>query len=773
MAGNTVYLNGLNNLNNCLQNSNTSIIPIAGLGNAFGLANNVNYLASKGGYTAPLQKALSDEIKKAAEKIIGKVPVNPNQPTNAMVNTKAIELVKAVKDCKTNCAPPVRTMPGVEVKIDPQTGKSNKKQLRKFNAAELNVMTRVVIEPLRKSLEATLQNLIQFPAQNAVYYNVENYKSFITELLQNWSNPTAVSNIIAKYKGKINNTVVANQLAMRAGLSAVNLDGLGDFLKDAADAVGDAVSNAGKWVGSTTSSVYDSVKAGVNVTFDMVKRAGAAIGEGIKNAAIFTVGMLQKYNPGMILARQAFRGLVAINFRGWASDMQGMRERGEENKIKDVWEGTFVGGNFGDLAAAINAGSGRDKRQAENASSTLTPETINTVEPFDWVGGQRDGLGFHTVAKHTLQAGDQIDINVLVGNTSYNGLQVVKYVGDDEGKNKDTMFVLAITAKGGASGTFKRADQMSRVGLIAKAGGFDLATAFNRRNEYLNQFGEFINPGVLINLLLVVAAREKANALPPSVIIPALPKANPVAVNPVVTPVITPVVNPVITPVLPFNPNNSFNPKATPVNPVTITPVLPPKATPSPVTVITQPGGKQVTLRKNFFTTMAQNANSGLKGLASLGEPLTAAALLAAATPVITVVTDIITKGKEVVKIVEDTKKLIDPFLPPNNGGGSTVPGGINPQPVSPPNPGGRGTPGNETFNPQPVDSERYNSPTDNANNGGGNTKILLISGAIAAVLVIALMSNSSAKPAKQLSGLDAAKKITTAKPKTVKTFKI
>jgi hypothetical protein len=121
--------------------------------------------------------------------------------------------------------------------------------------------------------------------------------------------------------------------------------------------------------------------------------------------------MLQKYNPLMIIARQAFRGLLAINFRGWASDMQGMRDRGEESKIKDTWTGTFIGGNWGDLVAAINTGAGRDKNKATDTSTTeLTAETIYTIEPFDWVGAQKDGLGFHTVAKHTLKAGDVVGV---------------------------------------------------------------------------------------------------------------------------------------------------------------------------------------------------------------------------------------------------------------------------------------------------------------------------------------------------------------------------
>jgi hypothetical protein len=54
--------------------------------------------------------------------------------------------------------------------------------------------------------------------------------------------------------------------------------------------------------------------------------------------------------------------------------MQGMRDRGEENKIKDVWTGTFVGGNWGDLVASINAGSGRSK--VESGQAEYQKETI-------------------------------------------------------------------------------------------------------------------------------------------------------------------------------------------------------------------------------------------------------------------------------------------------------------------------------------------------------------------------------------------------------------
>ena len=303
MSGNTVYLNGLNDLNCCLQNNNPTI-PVQGLGEVLTLANQVKELANKGINNVNAKVALTAAVKKAANNIIGITPVmplvnpslvNPNQPKTQVVNTAVTEFKKSVieqkNSCKANCAPPVRSLPSIDVKI----GAKPKKQLRKFNAQELNAMTRVVIEPMRKSLEATLQNLIQFPAQNAVYYNVPVYKAFITEMLANWSNPAALKQIIAKYRGKTMNTPVINKLAMVAGLSGYNgLNGAFDFLGDAADWLGDRLSDAAKFVGNATSNIYDSLKAGVDVTFDMINKAGAAIGEGIKNAAKWTVGMLVK-----------------------------------------------------------------------------------------------------------------------------------------------------------------------------------------------------------------------------------------------------------------------------------------------------------------------------------------------------------------------------------------------------------------------------------------------------------------------------------------------
>ena len=63
----------------------------------------------------------------------------------------------------------------------------------------------------------------------------------------------------------------------------------------------------------------------------------------------------------MIIGRTAYRGLIAINFRNWAGDFQTQIANGGEDQIRKTWESDLVGGDYGDLKAAINAGHGKGK----------------------------------------------------------------------------------------------------------------------------------------------------------------------------------------------------------------------------------------------------------------------------------------------------------------------------------------------------------------------------------------------------------------------------
>lgn len=424
MGGNTVYLNGLE----CLCNEQP--LPVNGLGNIFKAINNLNIQKAKGLNTTPAKVVLAKEISLANEKMVGKQPVlpmvvpavvkpavspvvkpvvtpiaprglNPFTPIPQTPKTDVLPpLLPAQNPCKQNCSEPNRTLPGANVKVDLQTGQKPKKQIRNFNAQELNAMTRVVIEPIKKMLVANLEIANKNPEQLAPLYNVPVYKQFIMDTLANWDNPAALKEIFKKYNGKVENTQTLNQREQKAavmGLGSAYVDitkrfpvlrytpeqvnglsGLWDDITKGAsnfvEFVGDGISNAANYVKRKASDAWDWTKESASKSVDFLKEVGIAIGEGLKNAAVWTVGMLQKYNPLMIAARSAFRGLLAVNFRGWASDMQGMRDRGEENKIKEVWTGTLVGGNWGDLVASINAGSGRSK--VETGQAEYQKETI-------------------------------------------------------------------------------------------------------------------------------------------------------------------------------------------------------------------------------------------------------------------------------------------------------------------------------------------------------------------------------------------------------------
>ena len=464
--GNTIYLNGLNgDANNTL----CCPIPLEGFNDMIAAANNVVAQANKGLPISPAKAVLNNVITKTNEKITGVTKVLPmvvpaviKPAANAQiikdvantavkivtpntikpVNNTAFDTMKniiggnistnntaksiisdaintvgksvvipAVKsaDCGgNNCTLPIREVPQPKIELSNQTGGNpNKKTLRPYNVAEKNAMTRLVIEPVRKMLEENLKVANTSPASLVAMYDVPVYKSFLTETLANWDNPTALKDVFAKYKGKVTNTQALQARAMKA-----NLHGLGDSYVDImhrfpvlnfnnmnsygvatlgsldgwdwSDPVGSisgAVSSAANYVGDVAGNAWDAAKGAVNKSADFLGDVGRAVGDGLKNAATWVVGMLQKYNPVMIVARSAFRGLLAINFRGWASDMQGMRDRGEENKIKDAWTGTFVGGNWGDLVASINEGAGRPKKTTEEGFKAAV-ETVDAPPPY-------------------------------------------------------------------------------------------------------------------------------------------------------------------------------------------------------------------------------------------------------------------------------------------------------------------------------------------------------------------------------------------------------
>ncbi|MES2379862.1 MAG: hypothetical protein V4538_02400 [Bacteroidota bacterium] len=755
MAGNTIYLNGIEPLTA----NNSMHIPLDGLlGEVLAAVNNVSVQIQKGQPVMPAQTVLNNVITNAAKKLVGQAPVLPmivpaktttavvmpavtksavvvtpvakpvNQPVttiqpvltykytgldlgdkttgkavvkNGEIITGRIEsttdkgkvvsgiLVKkpigtvfvpsnyltkvdtqpvsnqpsttfvppivtksaVINQPCTNCAPPVRKVDSPPVKLSPQTGGKPKKQIRPYNAAELNAMTRVVIEPIRLMLVENLKVAETQPETIASIYNVETYKNFIKELLAGWNNPVSFKAVLAKYKGKIENTQAMNVRARNAALSgisgyvditqswptnnSVRLGSLGWFGSDFTDWLGDTAGDLAKSVGDIAKNAYGFTVDAVDKSISVIGDAGRAIGEGLKNAAVWTVGMLQKYNPIMIAARSAFRGLVAINFRGWASDMQGMRDRGEDNKIKDVWTGTFVGGDWGDLLASINTGSGRNKVTTTDAPASPAVETISAPPPPPV---------------------------------------------------KPTEALLKVVSQENA------------------------AARVNKYNADATQYNKDHNPTPKLELMPAWVMKE-------------------VIVKTVV------------------NPAGGAK--------VTVKKIVGEEPTGTKQTQMKPAVNAGPTTVKQAIPSITKSA---VMSMGSLGEAITAATLLATATPIIVKVTDAITKVTDTVKKVsdgvDDVKKITAPFLPPSNNTPQVGPGTTYP-------------PG--TVTPAPNNNPATPVPTVSYSKENNTTMIVVAAVAVLVLggLAIASSGNKPQKPA-NLQGLNKP-----SKGKTIAKFEI
>lgn len=79
----------------------------------------------------------------------------------------------------------------------------------------------------------------------------------------------------------------------------------------------------------------------------------------------------------LVVPRQSFRALVALNFRGFASRLDRLNAK-DPDKLKEFWN--KFGGNYGDLMSAINSGKKKKPLLIKKGSPKLN-ETINISGP--------------------------------------------------------------------------------------------------------------------------------------------------------------------------------------------------------------------------------------------------------------------------------------------------------------------------------------------------------------------------------------------------------
>lgn len=283
--------------------------------------------------------------------------------------------------------------PTPKVVIGPGTPKSigeleAQKQLRPFTQDELFKLSNVALQPVYDSLKDLYNMAVNQPQLLAPLYNVAELKPALHELLSVWHDSTKRNSVLDKLTINevrfLNRDGLAREQLVKRGLAGLSgganhpmfgLDGNGNV----------AISTAKGGLFASYRSMIASIEANITANArnaenyvkqeiaqaqvnglgflkklgNAVKKAATAVGGAVKQAANFVVENVQKINPVMVLGRTAYRGLVALNFRGWATKIDRMRQAGTEGKFKEKWEGALIGGNWGDLVAAVNAGKGK------------------------------------------------------------------------------------------------------------------------------------------------------------------------------------------------------------------------------------------------------------------------------------------------------------------------------------------------------------------------------------------------------------------------------
>jgi hypothetical protein len=107
----------------------------------------------------------------------------------------------------------------------------------------------------------------------------------------------------------------------------------------------------------------------------VVKKVAKPVAKVIKKAPKAAVKAVKKV--GLSVPRQAYRGLVALNVRGWATGLQKANAK-DPQKVRAQWE--KFGGNYGDLMSAVNAGA-KKKRIGDVYDSLAGSDTIGFAVP--------------------------------------------------------------------------------------------------------------------------------------------------------------------------------------------------------------------------------------------------------------------------------------------------------------------------------------------------------------------------------------------------------
>jgi hypothetical protein len=282
-------------------------------------------------------------------------------------------------------------------KTQPQTGTFGKKPVNKsvkpgskpvtqsvkpavnvvITDSKLNEMQLEILKPLKETLIKTRAQAISNPNSVALLYKPQTLVKAIDHALANWQDARArekALDTLAKQDEVLSNkTAIKGLYGMGAfaGLGGVDfdptrvypvfgLDGLGNLQVTELSGLFDSIKKTAQSVKTAVTNVAKKAVETVKQAPAAVKQATSTAANAVKNAAKFVANNAVKILPIAIVARTAYRGLVALNFRGHATQMaQAMTTEAGTKKLKDFWTSPFVGGNWGDLVSAINAGKSK------------------------------------------------------------------------------------------------------------------------------------------------------------------------------------------------------------------------------------------------------------------------------------------------------------------------------------------------------------------------------------------------------------------------------
>lgn len=216
------------------------------------------------------------------------------------------------------------------------------------------------IEPLRQMLLRTKATAKNSPASIGVLYNSGALVKGIDYVLAHWNNPQARAKALETLSAqddKITNKLVINTLMGAGafeGLGGVNYNPTEQYPLFGIDDTADQLTIEG------LGGLFQSIKKGVQSVNKFVKANSTKGLDKLKQAATFVKNNIQKVNPGMIGIRTAYRGLLAINLRGQATNLAKIISTpAGQAKVRALWTGPFIGGNWGELVASINAGKNK------------------------------------------------------------------------------------------------------------------------------------------------------------------------------------------------------------------------------------------------------------------------------------------------------------------------------------------------------------------------------------------------------------------------------